>query len=57
MMVMKLKKHRRLRFNHPGNWFEEGRGKPYFPATWEGWVIFLGFLLGPFIAAAFSLGG
>jgi hypothetical protein len=56
-LAMQQRKHHRLRFNHPGVWFVEGRGKPYFPATWEGWIIFLGLLLGPFIAAALSLGG
>jgi hypothetical protein len=54
---MQPRKHSRVRFNHPSDWFVEGRGKPYFPATWEGWAIFIGLLIGPFIAAAFSLGG
>ena len=46
-----------MRFNHPTEWFVAGRGKPYFPATWEGWTAFLMLLCGPFIAAFFGLGG
>jgi hypothetical protein len=42
---------KRLRVHHPSDWFVKGRGKPYVPATWEGWIIFLGLLSLPFILA------
>jgi hypothetical protein len=54
---MQPRKNHRWRFNHPGDWFVEGLGKTWYPAAWEGWVIFLSILIGPFIAAAFHLGG
>jgi len=44
------------RFHHPSEWFVEGRGKPYFPATWEGWTIFLALLGLPFILALIGVG-
>jgi hypothetical protein len=47
---------KRLRVHHPSDWFVKGRGKPYVPATWEGWIIFLGLLSLPFILALIEVG-
>jgi len=49
-----MKTRRRFRFNHPLDWFGPGIGKPLFPRTWEGWVLFLGFFA---VIGAFSLFG
>lgn len=46
----------RSRFNRPSDWFIAGRGKPYFPATWEGWTIFLTLLGFPFLAMLLGIG-
>jgi len=46
----------RSRFNHPSDWFIAGRGKPYFPVTWEGWTIFLTLLGFPFLAMLLGIG-
>lgn len=54
MMIDMVKTRSRL--NHPSAWFVVGRGKPYFPATWEGWTIFLALLGFPFLAMLLGLG-
>lgn len=53
---MPAKRPRTWRFNHPTEWFTTGRGKSWFPVTWEGWVIFLALLIVPFVLASLGMG-
>ena len=46
----------RLTFHPPREWFVEGRGKPYMPATWEGWLIVLPLIASPLIASLIGFG-